>query len=65
MSKLLDLRGLSCPEPLLRVQEALRSGDSPLDLGLDNGVSLERIREYCEGQGLPVRKSDQGLHIGD
>ena len=39
----LDARGLSCPEPVIMISEAMKSGGSAYEITVDNRVSWENI----------------------
>ena len=53
MAKLLDLRGLSCPIPLLRTKEALSAGEV-LTVLVDEAPARENIIKFVRSQGLTV-----------
>lgn len=52
--KNLDVRGLSCPEPVLCTQKAVKAGERYLEIVLDTSVSVENVRRYLESQGYRV-----------
>ncbi|NLN83015.1 MAG: preprotein translocase subunit TatB, partial [Firmicutes bacterium] len=47
----LDVRGLSCPEPVLRVRQALKNKDELLVL-LDSQIALENVKRMAQNMGL-------------
>ncbi len=48
----LDVRGLSCPEPVVRTRQALAADPSgELVVITDNRVSVENIRRFVTGAG--------------
>ncbi|MDO4573572.1 MAG: sulfurtransferase TusA family protein [Clostridia bacterium] len=47
----IDARGLSCPEPVLRVQTALRADASGVTALVDNMASVENIRRFAAARG--------------
>ena len=50
----LDARGLSCPEPVIMISQAMKSGDSEYEIKVDNRVSKENVTRYAEHQGYSV-----------
>ena len=56
----LDVTGLSCPMPVMRVHEALKQGSLPLEVTVDDGAPLENITRLAENQGLKVKQTDLG-----
>ncbi len=47
----LDVRGLSCPEPVVRTKKALAANTGNLTILTDNNVSVENIRRFATGSG--------------
>ena len=55
MSKTLDARGLSCPQPvLLTMDEIKSSGESKLIIIVDNEASRENVSRALNNQGWVV-----------
>ena len=50
----LDACGLSCPEPVIMISNAMKSGDSVYEIKVDNRVSRENVTRYAEHQGYTV-----------
>ena len=50
----LDARGLSCPEPVILISRAMKSGESAYEIKVDNRVSRENVTRYAEHQGYHV-----------
>lgn len=50
----LDACGLSCPEPVIMISNAMKSGDSAYEIKVDNRVSRENVTRYAEHQGYSV-----------
>lgn len=50
----LDVRGLSCPLPVLKVKKALDKGLAELKITGDSKVSLENVTRYASSQGFAV-----------
>ena len=55
----LDARGLSCPEPVILISQAMKSGDSAYEILVDNRVSKENVTRYAEHQGYTVSVTEQ------
>ena len=55
----LDARGLSCPEPVIMISEAMKSGDAAYEILVDNRVSRENVTRYAEHQGYKVSVTEQ------
>lgn len=50
----LDARGLSCPEPVIMISKAMKSGEAAYEILVDNRVSRENVTRYAEHQGYRV-----------
>lgn len=50
----LDACGLSCPEPVIMISQAMKNGDSEYEIKVDNRVSRENVTRYAEHQGYSV-----------
>lgn len=50
----LDARGLSCPEPVILISQAMKSGEAAYEIVVDNRVSRENVTRYAEHQGYKV-----------
>ena len=50
----LDACGLSCPEPVIMISNAMKSEDSAYEIKVDNRVSRENVTRYAEHQGYSV-----------
>ena len=49
----IDCRGLSCPEPVLRVKKALEENEgAPLQVLVDNDVARDNILRFARNRGL-------------
>lgn len=57
--KLLDARGLSCPEPVVLIRKAMMSKESVYEMVVDNLVSKENVTRYAEHQGYTVTVKEQ------
>lgn len=57
----IDTRGLSCPQPLVMLNQALAEDDaSDLDVLVDNQASLENVSRAAGKRGFTVSVSDAG-----
>ena len=59
MAKVIDTCGLSCPQPVLMVHEAARSGEKALDVLVDNEASRENVTRAAEKLGFAVTPVEQ------
>ena len=50
----IDARGLSCPEPVILISQAMKSGEAAYEIKVDNRVSRENVTRYAEHQGYKV-----------
>ena len=50
----IDARGLSCPEPVILISQAMKSGEKAYEIIVDNRVSRENVTRYAEHQGYKV-----------
>lgn len=58
--KIVDCRGLACPQPVLSTREALQGATAPLLVLVDNEASAVNVRRFAESQGGRVSVSRQG-----
>lgn len=56
----IDARGLSCPEPVLLVQNALKRDGTGVDVSVDNMACVENIRRFAEARGYTMQVEEQG-----
>ena len=54
----IDARGLSCPEPVILISRAMKSGESAYEITVDNRVSKENVTRFAEHQGYAVSVSE-------
>ena len=52
--KQLDARGLSCPEPVIMISQAMKSADNAYEIIVDNPASRENVTRYAQHQGYRV-----------
>lgn len=56
-----DARGLSCPQPLVLLHQALaENAAEPLDVLVDNEASRENVTRAAEKKGWNVSLTDEG-----
>lgn len=57
----LDLKGLSCPEPLVKTQMAVKkSNGEDVCVIVDDKHALENIQRYAKKQKLQVEVTEEG-----
>lgn len=54
----LDARGLSCPEPVIMIRQAMMSKEDTYEIIVDNITSRENVTRYAEHQGYSVSVSE-------
>ena len=64
MEKLVDARGLSCPQPVLETRKALREG-STLTVIVDNDTAQKNVTRMAEKSGHRVQAEtkDDGIYL--
>ncbi len=55
MTKIVDARGLSCPQPVIVTSKAIQAGEFPIEVLLDSVTSRENVWRMAEKAGLQVR----------
>lgn len=60
MSSILDVRGLSCPQPVIQVQKAIQQAVFPIEVLVDSIASKENVRRLAEREGCKVTIDQQG-----
>jgi TusA-related sulfurtransferase len=60
MSKLIDARGFSCPEPVIMLKKAMDGGEASYEILVDNRVSVENTTRYATHQGYRVSVKEEG-----
>ncbi len=56
--KIVDARGLSCPEPVVLLRSAMASGESSYQIIVDNHASRENTTRYAQHMGYKVDVSE-------
>ena len=54
----LDARGLSCPEPVILIQKAMKTKESLYVMIVDNHASKENVTRFAEKNGYQVTVSE-------
>ena len=58
--KVIDARGLSCPEPVVLLRSAMESNEDAYQIIVDNHASRENTTRYAQHQGYPVAVAENG-----
>lgn len=56
--KQLDARGLSCPEPVIMIKNAMESKEDSYEITVDNHASKENVTRFAEHAGYQVTVSE-------
>lgn len=60
MSHKIDARGLACPQPVLLTMEAIKTtGDSQIEVLVDNEASRENVSRAAVAKGWEVAASEE------
>jgi len=59
MDRIVDARGLACPQPVIRTRQAMQEGDQVVAL-VDNEAALSNVSRMAEKAGWRVDVSRQG-----
>ena len=57
--KIIDARGLSCPEPVVLLRSAMASNENSYQIIVNNHASRENTTRYAQHQGYQVSVSEQ------
>lgn len=64
MKKSIDGRKLSCPQPVIKVKQALDEGGfEELEILVDNKAAVENITRFAENSGLTILSVTEESHI--
>ena len=66
MTKTVDARGLSCPQPVILVENAIEEGGFPIEVLVDSVTSRENVRRMASRNGCVVNvveKEDEFLLV--
>lgn len=56
--KIIDARGLSCPEPVIMIRQAMASKEDAYQITVDNVASRENVTRFAQHQGYQVAVSE-------
>ena len=62
-TKRIDARGLSCPQPVVLVDQAIAGGDTELEVIVDNEVARENVSRLAARRGLKTQVRKEGADI--
>jgi TusA-related sulfurtransferase len=62
-TKQIDTRGLSCPQPVVLVDRAIKDGGTDLEILVDNEVSRENVMRLATRRGLQTDVRQEGADI--
>ena len=60
MSKEIDVRGLSCPQPLIITKKEVDAGEAEIKVLADDAVARDNIKRMAESAGFSVTITEQG-----
>ena len=55
MTKLVDARGLSCPQPVILARKAINDGDFPVELLVETATSRDNVCRMTERYGCTIQ----------
>ena len=55
----IDARGLSCPEPVIMIKNAMNTKEDAYEIIVDNTTSKENVTRYAEHQGYQVTVAEK------
>ncbi len=59
MAKVVDARGLSCPQPVLLARKAMEEGEFPIEVLVDTGTSRDNVSRVAQKAGYKVRVEEK------
>jgi tRNA 2-thiouridine synthesizing protein A len=62
-TKQIDARGLSCPQPVVLVDRAVKDGNTDLEILVDNEVARENVMRLAARRGLQTDVRQEGADI--
>ena len=57
---MIDARGLSCPEPVIRIKKAMASKEAVYEMVIDNRTALENVTRFAQHSGYTVSYTENG-----
>ncbi len=58
--KEVDVRGLSCPEPVMMTAEALENADGPIKVLVSEAHQRTNVEKYAKDHGKKVTTTENG-----
>jgi TusA-related sulfurtransferase len=58
MTRTVDARGLSCPQPVILARNAVQAGEFPIEVLVETVTSRENVRRAAEKLGCTVQVED-------
>ena len=58
--KVIDARGLSCPEPVILTKNAFASKEAQYEVLVDNPTAKENVSRFAKHQGYQVTVEEKG-----
>ena len=67
MSELVDARGLTCPAPVVKTRDAVKSGATEIEVLVDNATARDNVSRFAASQGFEASVVEEGglfrLHL--
>jgi tRNA 2-thiouridine synthesizing protein A len=60
MTKVVDARGFSCPQPVIMTRKAIQTGEFPIEVLVETVTSRENVRRASEKLGCQVKVEEMG-----
>ena len=60
MTKQVDARGYSCPQPVIMARNAIQEGAFPIEVLVETVTSRENVRRASEKMGCSVKVEEVG-----
>jgi tRNA 2-thiouridine synthesizing protein A len=60
MTKKVDARGFSCPQPVILTRRAIQAGEFPIEVLVETVTSRENVRRASEKLGCQVKVEEMG-----
>jgi TusA-related sulfurtransferase len=60
MPKIIDARGLSCPQPVILTRRAIDAGTFPIEVLVETVTSRENVRRMAQKAGCMVTVQQSG-----
>lgn len=60
MARIVDARGLSCPQPVILARNAIKAGQFPIQVLVETVTSRENVRRAAEKLGCAVQVEESG-----